>query len=149
MKPQQKEKACRECGESFIPFNSLEKYCSYSCKKKHIKPNLKLKPLYKIPKVSNKRKELNAIYEKVRIEVLSEAKFKCFVDGCGNIATTAEHRMGRKGFADEWARENNVPLLIDKRYLAACCLKHNLEMENNPELSKKYQLSKIHGGTKE
>ena len=56
--------------------------------------------------------------------------------------------MGRKGYADEWARENNIPLLIDKRYLAPCCNFHNLELENNPDLSKQYQLSKIHGGKK-
>jgi alanine-alpha-ketoisovalerate/valine-pyruvate aminotransferase len=101
-----------------------------------------------IPKVSKKREQLNRIYEKVRIEVLSEAKFKCFIDGCKNVANTCEHRMGRKGYADEWARENNIPLLIDKRYLAPCCNFHNLELENNPELSKQYQLSKIHGGKK-
>ena len=99
-----------------------------------------------IPKVSQKRIVLNRIYEKVRIQVLSEAKFKCFIENCKNVANSVEHRMGRKGYADEWARENDIPLLIDKRYLAACCNYHNLELENNPELSKQYQLSKIHGG---
>lgn len=108
----------------------------------------KPKKNYSIPKVSEKRKELNKVYEKVRIEVLTEAKFKCFIDGCKNVATTCEHRKGRKGFADEWARENNVPLLIDKRFLAACCFIHNIELENNYELSKEYQLSKIHDGKK-
>lgn len=102
-----------------------------------------------IPKVSQKRIVLNRIYEKVRIEVLSEAKFKCFIENCKNVANSVEHRMGRKGYADEWARENDIPLLIDKRYLAACCNYHNLELENNPELSKQYQLSKIHGGKKQ
>lgn len=101
-----------------------------------------------IPKVSKKRIVLNRAYEKIRIEVLSEAKFKCFIDGCKNVANSVEHRMGRKGYADEWARENDIPLLIDKRYLAACCNYHNLELENNTELSKQYQLSKIHGGKK-
>jgi hypothetical protein len=105
------------------------------------KPNKK----YSIPKVSEKRKGLNSVYQNVRIEVLSEAKFKCFIDGCTNVANTVEHLMGRKGFADEWAKENDIPLLIDKRYLKACCLTHNGELETNPELSKQYQYSKISG----
>ena len=88
------------------------------------------------------------IYEKVRIEVLSEAKFVCFIEGCTNVANTIEHTAGRLGFYDEQARYDNIPLLIDKRFLKACCLAHNGELENNPELSKKYQLSKIHGGKK-
>ncbi len=108
----------------------------------------KPKKNYSIPKVSEKRKELNKVYEKVRIEVLTEAKFKCFIDGCKNVANTIEHSAGRIGYYDDWARENNIPLIIDKRFLKACCLFHNGELENNPELSKKYQLSKIHGGKK-
>ena len=85
------------------------------------------------------------IYEKVRIEVLSEAKFVCFIDGCKNVANTIEHSAGRKGFYDDWARDNNIPLLVDKRFLKACCLAHNGELENNPELSKQYQYSKVSG----
>lgn len=143
-----KTKQCK-CGAEFQPYNSFQKFCSSACKFKYGPPvNLKLKPMKPIPKVSKKREPLNRIYEKVRIEVLSEAKFKCFIDGCKNVANTCEHRMGRKGYADEWARENNIPLLIDKRYLAPCCNFHNLELENNPDLSKQYQLSKIHGGKK-
>lgn len=144
-----KSNAICKCGNHFVMYNSLNPYCSPECKFKYSKPfDLKLKPLYKIPNQSKKSKALNPIYEKIRIEVLSEAKFKCFIDGCTNVANTIEHRMGRKGFADEWARDNNIPLRIDKRYLAACCLHHNGELENNPELSKNYQLSKIHGGKK-
>ena len=104
--------------------------------------------MYSIPKVSEKRKIINKIYETVRIEVLTEAKFKCFIDGCINVVNTIEHTAGRLGFYDDWARDNNIPLIIDKRFLKACCLHHNGELENNPELSRKYQLSKIHGGEK-
>ena len=57
--------------------------------------------------------------------------------------------MGRKGFADQWAKDNNISLYLDERFWKPCCLAHNLELENNPELSKKYQLSKIHHGKKE
>lgn len=112
------------------------------------KQRLKDVKKYSIPKVNEKRSKLNKIYEVVRIEVLTEAKFKCFIVGCNKVATTVEHLMKRKGFADDWARDNNIPLLIDKRYLRACCLLHNGELETNPELSKEYQYSNISGKKK-
>jgi hypothetical protein len=145
-----KLKVCadKNCSNEFKQYNSLQKYCGSVCMNKNRKPNLKLKSLYKIPKVSDKRKALIPIYEKVRIEVLAEAKFICFIDGCKNVANTIEHTAGRKGFYDDWARDNNISLLVDKRFLKACCLFHNGELESNPELSKQYQLSKIHGGKK-
>ena len=140
-----KPKKCKECGSEYVPYSSLQKFCSLECFKKGKKPDLKLKVPKSIKRVSDKRKELNKIYETVRIEVLTESKFKCFIEGCNNVANTIEHLAGRKGFYDEWAKENNIPLLIDKRFLKACCLTHNGELETNPELSKKYQYSKISG----
>lgn len=132
-----KERICKLSGVVWKQYNSLQKCKCDQCIKTIKKP--------KINKVSDKRKELNSIYEKVRIEVLSEAKFKCFIDGCKNVANTIEHLAGRIGFYDEFAKDNNIPLLIDKRFLRACCLTHNGELETNPELSKKYQYSKITG----
>lgn len=67
-----KEKKCK-CGNVFKQFNSLNSYCSFECKKKYSKPpNIKLKPLYKIPKVSQKRKLENAKYLVLRVEFLSK-----------------------------------------------------------------------------
>ena len=113
-------------------------------------PDLKLKSIYKpISKVSKKRKVENLQYQVLRTEFLGKKENKiCFIDNCNKIADTIEHTMGRKGFADEYARENNISLYLDKRFWKPCCLKHNLELENNPELSKKYQLSKISGKPK-
>lgn len=139
------EKTCKLSGVVWKQYNSLQKCPCEQCKDKRKPPNLKLKSLYKIPKQSKKAKSLNPVYEKIRIEVLTEAKFVCFIDGCKNVANTVEHLMGRKGYADEWSRESDIPLRIDKRYLRACCLQHNGELETNPELSKKYQYSKISG----
>ena len=145
---------CLECKQKFIAVRFLQKHCSDCGKAEKIYQKEKLatwgekKPPKAIPKVSEKRKLENLDYEKIRIEVLTEAKFKCFIKGCTNVANTCEHTMGRRGFADDWARDNNIPLLNDKRYLKACCFIHNGELENNPELSKEYQLSKIHGGVK-
>lgn len=138
-----KERTCKLSGVVWKQYNSFQKCTCSLCLES--KPQPKKKP---IKKVSDKRKELNIIYEKVRIEVLSEAKFKCFIDGCRNVANTVEHLMKRKGFADQWAKDNNIPLLIDKRYLRACCVWHNGELERNPELSKQYQYSNVSGKKK-
>lgn len=149
-----KLRTCKKSGLEWEQYNSLQKCPCDICveERKKKKPNLQLTSLYKprtpIRKVSAKREVINKDYEKIRIEILTEAKFKCFIDGCANVANTVEHLMGRKGFADDWARENNIPLVVDKRYLRACCLTHNRELENNPELSKKYQFSKITGKKK-
>ena len=153
---------CLNCREKFQPRYFLDKFCGEdSCKEsenkykeeklkeRQKKPNLQLSKMKPIKKVSDKRALENIIYKSERIKFLQlpENK-KCFIEGCNSEADTIEHIMGRKGFADEYARENNISLYLDKRFWKPCCLKHNLELENNPELSKKYQLSKISGKPK-
>ncbi|MDR2223591.1 MAG: hypothetical protein LBE34_12805 [Flavobacteriaceae bacterium] len=136
-----KPKTCK-CGKEFKQYNSLQKYCSYSCQSKYAKPK-------RVNKVSKKRQEDNEIYSVIRKEFLSkEYNQICFIEGCNKQANTVEHSIGRIGYADDWARENGITLFLDVRFWKPCCLEHNLELENNPELSKKYQLSKIHGGKK-
>jgi len=145
MKENHKKCANKECGTEFKAYTTLDKYCSPTCyllcsktkSKKYPKP---------IPKVSQKMKIELLQYSADRTIFL--AGKTCFIDGCNKKANTIEHTRGRKGFADEWARDNKVSLLLDKRFWQPCCIEHNLELENNPELSKQYQLSKIHGGTK-
>lgn len=145
-----KPKKCKVCGNEFVPrFKTTERYCSYKCATMDVKekPKAKRTP---IKKVSKKRQAEQRTYKQDRIDFLNDPKNKiCFIDGCTKPSTTIEHRMGRVGYADDWARENNVPLFLDKRYWAGCCHEHNLELERNPELSRKYQLSKIHGGKKQ
>ena len=139
------EKMCKLSGVLWKQYNSLQKCQCEECRALVVQ---KPKKPYTIPKVSEKRKALKIPYETVRMDVLSEAKFKCFVKDCNNVANTIEHQRGHSGFFDDWARDNNISLHIDKRFLKACCWFHNQEFENNPELSKEYQLSKIHGGNK-
>lgn len=153
---------CLNCREKFQPRYFLDKFCGEdSCKEaenkykedklkeKQKKPNLQLSKMKPIKKVSDKRALENIIYKSERIKFLQLPENKnCFIEGCNSEANTIEHIMGRKGFADEYARENNISLYLDKRFWKPCCLKHNLELENNPELSKKYQLSKISGKPK-
>lgn len=68
------QKKCKnkECGKIFKQYNSLQSYCSLACKSKCKPPDLKLKSLYKIPKVSDKRKVDNAKYLVLRIEFLGK-----------------------------------------------------------------------------
>lgn len=91
-----------------------------------------------IRKVSRKREIENRIYSRTRKEFLSLPENRiCFIDGCSKPATTIEHTAGRIGSK-----------YLDQTFWKPCCLEHNLELENNPTLSKKYQLSKLHGGEK-
>ncbi len=102
-----------------------------------------------IPKFSAKRKKENPKYTIERLRFLAQpGNQRCFIEGCNSRADTIEHTMGRKGYADQWARDNNISLLLDVRFWKPCCNFHNLELERNSELSEKYQLSKISGKQK-
>lgn len=64
-------------------YNSFTKCQCDKCKESRSKPaNLKLKPIYKIPPVSKKRKVENARYSVLRIEFLSKPENqKCPITG--------------------------------------------------------------------
>ena len=133
-----KEKIC-ECGSNFTQYNSLQKYCSWICEKKYKPHSLKSKINKPIKKVSKKQDKKNKEYSILRKEFLSLPENEiCFIDGCNKKANTIEHRAGR------WGTN-----FLNTSTWAACCLEHNLKLENNPELSKKYQLSKITGNKKQ
>lgn len=133
-----KEVECRDkdCKNTFMQYNSTQVYCCLKCKLKNQKEK-KPKEIYSIPKVSKKRKVEQLQYSVLRTEFLAKPENSiCFIEGCNKPATTIEHRAGR-----------GINYLNVSTW-AGCCLKHNLELENNPELSKKYQLSKITGKEK-
>ena len=46
---------------------------------------------------------------------------------------SVHHKMGREGYADQWARDNDIPLVIDERYFLACCIACHNKIEENPE----------------
>jgi len=77
---------------------------------------------YIIPKQSAKMIARNAQYRPIRDKYLRENPV-CEVHDCENPSTNPHHKMGRdiNTFADDWARENDIPLLCDERYLMACC----------------------------
>ena len=124
-----KNKRCKVCGSEFRPFKTTDRYCSPKCAKSEYKP---------INKQSKKRIPLDREYIKKRKEFLSLPRNQiCFVDGCNKKATTIEHTKGRIG--DNY---------LDTNFWRPCCIFHNLEFENNSELSAKYQLSRFHSGKK-
>lgn len=140
MKPPKKIINCAfpECGKEFTRYSTLQVHCSNKCKVAHKGEPKPKKPVAPIARLSGKRKKQEAQYQKLRIQFLAKPENKiCFIDGCSRPANTIEHRAGRVG--------SNY---LDTNTWAGCCWQHNGELENNPELSKQYQLSKIHGGKK-
>ena len=124
-----KLRRCKVSGLEWKQYNSLQKCPCGSCKGK-TKPK-------RIRPVSEKRKAENIVYSELRRVFLNRPENKvCFIEGCNKPASTIEHRAGRGSN------------FLNVSTWAPCCLEHNLELENNSELSKKYQLSKIHGGQK-
>jgi hypothetical protein len=47
-------------------------------------------------------------------------------------AVDIHHMTGRVGYADEWARENDVPLLLDERFWLAVSREGHIKIEENP-----------------
>jgi hypothetical protein len=74
--------------------------------KKHDEP-------YVIPGKSDKKKLLDAQYLKERSPWIKGKMCAVFPT---LMAQECHHQKGRDGFADKWARDNNVPLILDKRF---------------------------------
>lgn len=134
-----KEKQCKGTGKAkdFEGCGTIQKFRKYGlgtkcgCFYKFFETH---KPK-QINKVSSKRKKEMIEYTKLRIAFL-EVNRICFIEGCNKIADTIEHTAGR-----------GVNYLNINTW-KPCCIEHNLELETNTSLSRKYQKSKIHGGSK-
>jgi len=76
-----------------------------------------------IAKVSFKMKKELAIYTAIKGPWIKNKRCAVYPH---YKATDIHHMMGKVGFADKWARENNIPLLIDKRFwLPVSRIAHN------------------------
>ena len=135
-------KTCKKSGLEWKQYNSLDKCPCNECKKP---VDLSLKKVYKPPKKQSKKQSvLNAKYSVIRIEFLSKPENQiCPVTK--KMATEVHHKKGRKGFADQWARDNNIPLLIDVRFFLGVSRYGHEKIENNPEWAKEngYSLNRI------
>jgi len=97
-----------------------------------------------IPMVSKKRAVESAKYTVAKIQFMSKPENKaCPVTGQPTI--DIHHKMGRIGFADSWARINNVTLLLDTRFWLAVSRAGHQQIEENPSWAKEmgYSLSRI------
>ena len=123
---------CKLSGVEWKQYNSLQKCRCKKCEKKYKPHSQNLKQKTPIRKVSVKQDKLNKIYSKLRIEFLSLSENQiCPITK--QQTTDLHHRKGRKGFADDWARENNIPLIIDVRFFLAVSREGHDKIENNPD----------------
>jgi len=132
-----------DCGKEFKKFKSTDKYCSYSCK-----VAVEGKPEPRQSKAINKKSKKQAVldgkYTVARIEFLGKPENKiCPITK--RPATDIHHKMGRIGFADQWARDNNIPLLLDTRFWVALSRAGHTYVEEHPEWAKEngYSLNRL------
>lgn len=141
-------KDCKQCGNPFKLYSTTDKYCSAECKRTAMldKP-LPLKKRPQIPRFSKKATVLNSQYSADRIIFLGKPENKiCPVTN--QPTTDVHHKKGRKGFADDWARLNNIPLLLDQRYWLALSREGHRHVEEHPEWAKEngYSLNRLSNG---
>jgi len=122
------------CTNQFRPSLTTDKFCSYNCAYDDKKERTKLKKQKFTPpikRLSGKRKTMEAKYQKKRIDFLALPENKLCPVTCGKT-TDVHHKMGREGYADDWARDNNVPLLLDDRFWLAVSRAGHNKIEGNP-----------------
>lgn len=91
----------------------------------------------RIPFFSEKKLNELATYRPVRDEYMKEHQY-CEVHDCNKRSTNLHHKKGRIGFADSWAKINNIKLLWDIRYFMACCETcHPQRIHENPDWARK------------
>ena len=124
-----KLKKCKLSGVEYKIYNSLDR-CKCELCRKSIKTSTNKKPK-PIRQVSEKQQKLNKIYSQLRVEFLSLPENQ--ICPITKLPTTdVHHKMHRKGYADDWARENNIPLTIDVRFFMAVSREGHDKIHNNP-----------------
>jgi endogenous inhibitor of DNA gyrase (YacG/DUF329 family) len=122
------------CENEFRPLLTTQKYCSNNCHRIDGKQAPKSKT-YKINKQSKKHSKVLSKYSTIRKEFLSKPENKyCRVNR--SVATQVHHMMGKIGYADDWARDNDIPLWLDVRWFLPVSHEGHREIEENPEWAK-------------
>jgi hypothetical protein len=127
----------KKCNNKFRQYNSLQQYCSFSCKKE----DKKVKP---IRQIGSKMVKRLTEYSRQRPIFLDKPKNKrCPVTG--ERTNQIHHKKGRKGYADKWARDNDVWLLNDERFFLAVSEDGHREIEGNTTwaMEQGYSLSRL------
>jgi hypothetical protein len=139
---QLKDKKCKNCGNKFTPFTTLQQVCSKKCELEYKKSKQKNKSKAFPPKrtsiapMSKKAKAEHAIYMPIRNEYMKEHPVcECCNQGPSN---EIHHIMGRVGYANKDARLRGIKLLWDKKhFLAVCRSCHNEIHFGSPEWARK------------
>lgn len=134
-----KLRTCKKSGLQWKQYNSLQKcpcdYCTVVIVGKRKFKSSPIKRQKTIRKISAKQEKKNEEYMVVRNSFLSLLENKiCPITK--QPTTEVHHKAGRAGFADEWARLNNTPLLIDVRYFLAVSRNGHRWIEENPAEAK-------------
>jgi len=139
---------CHEFGKILEGRTGHTASCNYSRRKAEkaaAKPPKEKKPIKKtqspIAKVSGKMAKLLSVYSKKKAAWIKGKR--CAVE-LSREATEVHHQRGRVGYADQWARDNDIPLLIDERFWLPVCRSAHIEITANPEwaLKEGYSLSR-------
>ena len=123
----------KDCGQEFNSvFSKHRDYCSSECYKASKKSDLKLKGFKPIPNVSKKRQAENLQYQVLRKEFLEKPENRiCPITG--QPTTEIHHKRKRRGYADNWARDNKISLYLDTRFWLAVSRDGHQWIEDNPE----------------
>jgi hypothetical protein len=136
-----------DCQKSFKLYKTTDKYCSLSCLKKTEK-SAKTSKSQKIAfrKKSKKLSINEKIYKARRIVFLSKPENKVCRVFPHLPVTEIHHIKGRQGFADQYAIDNDLILLLDERYWLPVSRKgHEWIHKNDAEARKKGWLkSRLH-----
>lgn len=144
-----KQKTHRECANPdcdvvFKMYKTTDKYCRPGCRAAVEGKQQPAQSKKAINKKSQKQKILEGKYTVARIEFMGKPENQiCPITK--RPATDVHHKMGRIGFADQWARDNNIPLLIDTRFWIALSREGHKYVEEHPEWAKEngYSLSRL------
>ncbi len=75
------------------------------------------------------------IYRPIRDKYMFEHP-TCEVPGCSRRSVDLHHTAGRIGYADQWARDNEIKILWDVRYFKAVCREHHNKVDTDPNWAK-------------
>lgn len=137
---------CLDCPPGSEEKPLIAKRCSthYWNYRASLKP-VKIKNIGKpIPKVAKKRAVLDAKYMVLKSQFMGKKENQ--ICPITNTQTVDVHHMkGKIGFADDWARINNIPLLIDVRFWKALSREGHSYVETHPNWAKEngYSLNRL------
>lgn len=122
---------CTNCGSNKTGRNGLCESCAHAIRKaERMQAPKANQPLAKVSAAMGKQLGKYAA-RKARWIRGKKCAGKFAHDCVGEL--TVQHMSGRVGYADEWARENETPLLLDERFWMPLCLNAHIYVNDNPK----------------